>query len=93
MYKASVNFDCIPLYSDSNPCTIVQIQSPNEEVPQDYADPIYTCVSPATINQYLDAVRMKDVDIVIALDGCAVKKTGRNVEVMPKIKATQIVIK
>jgi hypothetical protein len=36
---------------------------------------------------------MKDVDIVIALDGCAVKKTGRNVEVMPKIKATQIVIK
>ncbi len=33
------------------------------------------------------------MDILLVIDSCAVKKTGRDVVVMPKVKAMQVVIK
>jgi len=44
------------------------------------------------INDYIALLRNKRMDIVLYIDSVALKKTGREVSVMPKLRIHQIIL-
>jgi hypothetical protein len=45
-----------------------------------------------TITQIMSEVQMKPMDIVLYIDNCSSKKMGKEVTVMPKLQAVNIVL-
>lgn len=45
------------------------------------------------MNEWVRLLSRQEMDMILVIDSCAVKKTGNKVEVMPKIKAVQTVIR
>jgi hypothetical protein len=45
-----------------------------------------------TLNDYILLLRNKRMDLVLYYDSCCVKKTGRDIAVMPKVRVHQIII-
>ena len=45
-----------------------------------------------TINDYIMLLRNKRMDIVVYIDSVCLKKTGRDVVVMPKLRIHQIIL-
>ena len=89
--KASLNVDAVPLYPDAQACELIQIK----DADSNYVDgeDIYEIVNPATVNDWMRDFRMKEMDILVSVDQCCVKKTGRDLLLMPKFKIRQAVVK
>jgi len=45
------------------------------------------------MTEWMRALSRQSMDVILVIDSCAVKKTGNKVEVMPKLKAMQVVVK
>jgi hypothetical protein len=46
-----------------------------------------------SIQELLNSIRLKNMDIFIAIDSCCTKKTGRELVIIPKFKIIQTVIR
>ena len=88
-----MNADAVPLYPDSSACELIQI--PNAHAPHDEEEgqPLYTLLNLATVNEWLNRLKMCNMDVLLVVDQCCVKKSGRDLIVMPKFKIKQAVIK
>ncbi len=88
----NIHADAIPLYHNGNSCQLAQIERPNEEYDPDSSDPLYTTPQPKTIVEWTRILSNSDMDVLIVIDSCCVKRTGGAIDVMPKLKIMQAVL-
>ena len=96
--KMKLAVDCLPLYSDSQRITVVSVQDCQGNATEgEMQGEMIGCddvgASVKTIQELLNTIRLKNLDLFIAIDSCCTKKTGRELLVMPKFKIVQAVLK
>ena len=88
---ASFSIDALPIYEDSRVCEIVSVENPDVEY-QEGSD-LFKSIAPVSIDDYTSKLRMRNMDVLVVVDQCFVKKQGRELIVLPKFKIQQVVLK
>lgn len=88
--KMSFTFDVAQAKENTQPITVLSVENPHATEGDLVIKDVYE--SCKTLGDALDALCMKQADLVIGIDSCCVKKEGRQVQIMPKLKVYQAIL-
>jgi hypothetical protein len=88
----NIHADVIPLYHNSNSCHVVQVERPNDIYDPEQQTALYTNPTLKSVTEWTRFLSNTDMDVIVIIDSCCIKKTGGVVDVLPKIKAYQVVV-
>ena len=86
-------FDCLPQYADSKPLHIVGVQNPDDPCSDsEHIDFEDLTGGAESIEQFIKKVQLKNIDVVLTVDSCSVKREGRDLQFGVKFKAIQAIV-